>query len=262
MEFQKNLPKKRNVEDLSLIELRKRNLNQTKQENYSTYREFIMEKCAGDRVIDFGFANHSENVTNLDEVSSHQTIAEISKHVLAIDIVNYSGIRFENTKYYIGDILDVENGGEEGQRNLREKLQEDYLEFDLFFAGNVIEHLNNPGLLFETANTVLRENGKLVVTTVNPLWFIGLWDRVTLSYQSNCIDHVSLLGPQEFIEFANRYNFTVDSWSYIGIQNMARKFQPGGRIKGRSIGLLYSYLRKFKLAPAYNLVGIVLIKKF
>ena len=255
---------KRNIEDLSLIELRKEMLIQTRKENFSTYREFIMEKCSGDRVIDFGFANHSENVTNLDEVSSHQTIAEISGQVLAIDIVNYSGIRYENTKYYIGDILDRKgkSGGGDGQRNLKESLQEEYLEFGLFFAGNVIEHLSNPGLLFETANLALRNHGKLVITTVNPLWFIGLWDRATMRYQSNCIDHVSLLGPQELIEFAERYEFTVESWSYIGIANMARKFQPGGRIKGRAIGLLYSYLRKFKLAPAYNLVGMVLIKKF
>ena len=248
----------RDIEDLSLIERRKEKLNQTKKENFSTYSGFIKEKCKGDRVVDFGFANHSENVTNLDEVSSHQTIAEIARQVLAIDIVNYSGIRFENTKYYIGDILGREKWG--GERNLRERLQEEYLEFDLFFAGNVIEHLSNPGLLFETANLILRDNGKLVITTVNPLWFIGLWDRATLRYQSNCIDHVSLLGPQEFIEFAERYEFTIESWSYIGISNMVRKFQPGGRLKGRLIGLLYYFVRRRNLAPAYNLVGVVMVK--
>lgn len=102
---------KRDIEDLSLIECRKEKLNQTKKENFSTYSGFIKEKCKGDRVVDFGFANHSENITNLDEVSSHQTIAETAKQVLAIDVVNYSGIRFENTKYYIGDILDIEKWG-------------------------------------------------------------------------------------------------------------------------------------------------------
>jgi len=147
-----------------------------------------------------------------------------------------------------------------GERNLRERLQEKDLEFDLFFAGNVIEHLSNVGLLFETANLILRDKGKLVITTVNPLWFIGLWDRLTLRYQSNCIDHVSLLGPQELIEFAERYGFSFDSWSYIGIGNMVNRFQPGGKIKGRAIGTLYGLIRKKKLAPAYNLIGVVMVK--
>jgi SAM-dependent methyltransferase len=253
---------KRNIEDLSLIESRKDKVSHLKKENYSTYVGFIKDKCGGARVIDFGFANHSENTTNLYEVSSHQTIAEIASQVLAIDIVDYSGKRFENCKYYMGNILGIEKEGKQGGAQvLKDLLGEENLTFDVFFAGNVIEHLSNPGQLFETAMLLLRENGKLVITTVNPLWFIGLWDRATLNYQSNCIDHVSLIGPQELIEFAERYEFTVESWSYIGISNMVSKFQPGGRVKGRLTGLLYNFLRKRSLAPAFNIVGVVMVKQ-
>jgi SAM-dependent methyltransferase len=244
----------RNIEDPKQIELRRKELNNTKSKNWPTYASFIKGNCAGDKVVDFGFVNHSENTSNIDSDSSHQTITEVSKNVLAIDIIDYSGIRFKNSHYFIGDILGKD------LRSLQNMIREEF-EYDVFFAGNVVEHLDNAGQLLDAAKLMLKSGGKLVITTVNPLWFIGLWDRVTLNYQSNCIDHVSLLGPQEFIELGNRYNFSVESWSYIGIENMVEKFQPGGKINGRMIGYLYSFLRWRSLGPAYNMVGIVMVKK-
>jgi len=43
--------------------------------------------------------------------------------------------------------------------------------FDTIIAGDVIEHLENPYLLLKECNRVLRHNGKLIITTPNPVYF-------------------------------------------------------------------------------------------
>ena len=101
----------RDIEDPSQIEFRRIQLNTTKGLDYPTYSRFITKECRGNKVIDFGFANHSENVKNIDEESSHETVTQNAKEVLAIDIVEYTGKRFSNVKYIFGNVLgeDIQN---------------------------------------------------------------------------------------------------------------------------------------------------------
>lgn len=239
------------IEDPELIIQRTKQIKYSNVNSFNTYGDIIRDTVSGNqKVLDFGSANHSSTTTNIGNVSAHQIICENNKQVLAVDIVEHSSLRFSNSKYVNQDFLALDAAEQlDAVGNV-----------SLVFAGNVIEHLSSPGDLFQLAHNVLPVGGEFVLTTVNPLWIIGLFDRWKIGYQSNCVDHTLLLGPPEIIELAERYGFSLIMWAYVGIDDMTPKFEPGGRISGRLIGLLYRYLRKKNQPPAHNLVGFKLVK--
>jgi hypothetical protein len=242
----------RDIEERSLIEDRNRVLTGSRGLAFPTYESYIKSQVTQrQRVLDFGSANHSDETTIIGEKSAHQIVCESNHSVVAVDIVTHGAIRFANSIYLTVNLFDL----------TKEKQSEALGTIDSIFAGNVIEHLSDPGKLFELAKNLLEVDQKLVLTTVNPVWFIGIWDRLFLSYHSNCIDHTAILGPPEFIELAERYGFKVQEWNLIGKMDMTPRFGMGGRFIGRVTGLLYRAIRRIDASPAYNLIGCVLVKK-
>lgn len=239
-----------NVEDELEILNRSTILRSTKDANFPTYKDFVTQNGAGGRVLDFGCANHSTDTSLIGGEFTHSVLSGVSSFLLGVDIVQYEGQKASNGKYICVDLL----------KNVAEANLLTGGNFDIFFAGNVIEHLNSTENFFKVAHDVLNDEGKLIVSTVNPLWIIGIWDRFKLTYQSNCVDHTIILGPPEFLELARRHNFTLDSWAYIGKEDMTERFEPGGRIFGRIIGAVYKYLRFSDNPCSYNLVGAVFVK--
>ena len=82
--------------------------------------------------------------------------------------------------------------------------------FDVVFAGELIEHLSNPGLFLRCAKRHLRENGKLVLTTPNarhPLHWIK--DRASSPY------HVQLYNMQILRQLLQRNGFNHVEGYYL-----------------------------------------------
>lgn len=242
-----------NIEDVAHQEFRQRALNQTRTKNSGTYSGWIRENAqSSGTVLDFGYANHSDSTSVIGGITAHEVICKSNKKVIAVDIRVNDSIHFKNSRYLHTNLLGL-------SRDLQINITG---QVEMVFAGNIIEHLDNPGELFDLAKNILPQvgGGMLVITTVNPLWFIGLFDRFTNSYQSNCLDHTLLAGPQEMFELSHRHGFALKSWAYIGKDEMTKKFEPGGRVLGRSVGFVYRFLRRMSFPPSYNLVGFKFIK--
>jgi 2-polyprenyl-3-methyl-5-hydroxy-6-metoxy-1,4-benzoquinol methylase len=62
----------------------------------------------------------------------------------------------------------------------------------MIFAGHVIEHLDSPFQLFQFAEKLLNDSGRLVIVTPNPLWFISSYYRNIGKTFSVNIDHVAI----------------------------------------------------------------------
>ena len=89
--------------------------------------------------------------------------------------------------------------------------------FDIILAGDVLEHLNNPGLFLEKICSLLNPGGELIVgvpsaLTINNLkaWFFG-WEQVH-------VDHTFYFSPKTLSTLCSRFNllptklvFTVQS---------------------------------------------------
>ncbi|UCH88893.1 MAG: class I SAM-dependent methyltransferase [Thermoplasmata archaeon] len=82
--------------------------------------------------------------------------------------------------------------------------------FDVVVAGELIEHLNNPGLFLERVNSHLKPNGIVILTTPNA-FSLQTYLRVLLGMDKMInLDHVNYYHPQTLTELLKRYNFKVE----------------------------------------------------
>lgn len=120
--------------------------------------EYILRACEGKRVLHLGCTNWPYTQQAID-----------NKMLLHFDIERRAaevyGIDFDQAG------LDVLNSS--GSKNLfqgdLEQLQEveNIGTFDLVVAGEMIEHLNNPGLFLQGVKRFLRPESELLITTIN-----------------------------------------------------------------------------------------------
>lgn len=90
--------------------------------------------------------------------------------------------------------------------------------FDAVLAGELIEHLSNPGLFLDNMKRHLNENGVLIITTPNRFDFFTflksfLFDRIP-KYEKNIAKHVSYFDINSLKSLAERYNFRLVDYSY------------------------------------------------
>lgn len=87
----------------------------------------------------------------------------------------------QNAKEVYG--LDVELDEEFKNNSLyREASAEDFsfpVKFDVIFAGDLIEHLSNPGLFLECCKKHLKQNGRLILTTPNTFNLFNIAEKLT-----------------------------------------------------------------------------------
>jgi len=82
--------------------------------------------------------------------------------------------------------------------------------FDTIVAGELIEHLSNPGLFLQQARRHLGDQGRLVLTTPNPFSLAYLLYAI-LKFPRTCQNpqHACWFCPRTMIELAERFGFKV-----------------------------------------------------
>ncbi len=120
--------------------------------------EFIKKMSAGKRVLHLGCTNYPYTKDSIDkEMLLHFELEKIAGDLYGFDY-DQAGI----------DIL-----SSKGVKNLYradlEKLEEVLLSetFDVIIAGEMIEHLSNPGLFLKGIQRFMNEQTILVITTIN-----------------------------------------------------------------------------------------------
>ena len=120
--------------------------------------EFIRQACSGKKVLHLGCTNWPYTQDSIDnKMLLHNELAKSASELYGFDF-DQEGI----------DVL--ENAGTKNlyQADL-EKLDEVDLNesFDVIIAGEMIEHLNNPGLFLQGIQRFMTPETKLVITTIN-----------------------------------------------------------------------------------------------
>ena len=120
--------------------------------------EFILEKCKNKRVLHLGCAAYPFTRENIESGKFlHSKITDVADSCVGVDL-NAEAVKdlreqwgYENV--IVGDA---------------ERLDELGLDpFDLVVAGEIIEHLNNPGLFLKSAWAVMKDESELLITTTN-----------------------------------------------------------------------------------------------
>jgi 2-polyprenyl-3-methyl-5-hydroxy-6-metoxy-1,4-benzoquinol methylase len=126
----------------------------------------------------------------------HDMICKEARYCLGVDIEKAELSKLREKGYNV-KFADVE------KMDLGKK-------FDVVVAGELIEHLSNPGSFVERTNLHLKKNGILILTTPNPLSF-GIIYKKLLGKNVRVHDqHTCFFDAQTLGQLLNRYGFEVE----------------------------------------------------
>lgn len=159
----------------------------------------ILEYCKGE-ILDIGCLQHS-----IDKISSKNWLHGILckkfgfNNVVGIDISDeVLKLRELGYNVYKANAEDF---------NLNKK-------FDTVIAGELIEHLSNPGKFLECVKRHLKKDGLLILTTPNPFW-IEYWIRLIFKKLKINEEHTAWFDLTVLRQLASRYGFEVVDSDYI-----------------------------------------------
>jgi len=122
--------------------------------------EKILELCEGKTVLSLGCVEHSHLYRERMEkdIFLHSRLVEVASSVVGIDVLQ-DAIEILRSEFgyecYCADVTKLD------KLTLNRK-------FDIIVAGEIIEHLENPGLMVEGIKRFMHNRSLLVITTPNP----------------------------------------------------------------------------------------------
>lgn len=161
---------------------------------------FVTLHCRGRDVLDLGCVQHNpENYKS--KYWLHKAIAQVAKTLEGMDLYA-EGVEYLNEQGYSVSVGDAESFS----------LGKTY---DVIVAGDLIEHLGNPGEFLESCKSHLRPQGKLLISTPNP-WYWRFMAKAFLF--GGCVnpnpEHVLWMCPVVLAQLAARHDMKVENWHY------------------------------------------------
>lgn len=163
---------------------------------------YLQNLCQGKRVLHLG-ATDAPNT--LEAVSSgrllHTHLSEVAEYLVGMDI-SYEMIQKLSDTCGINNIKygNIEN-------------QEDYPkdDFDFIIAGEILEHLSNPGKSLDCIRSVVKPFTKLIVTVPNAYSLKGFC-RVLLKHELIHPDHTLHHSPHTLKALLERHGFSTETF--------------------------------------------------
>jgi len=147
-----------------------------------------------DRVLDVGVANHDSLYAMERGVWLHGLIRDKAASVVGVDILQDEVCRLQKMGYSV-ILADVET------MQLHQK-------FEVIVAGEIIEHLSNPGAFLDRAHDHLTTDGRLIITTPYP-WSIICIAGAFLGRVSVNEEHTCWFDPLTLTQLLSRHGFAV-----------------------------------------------------
>ena len=182
---------------------------------------FLKQNCVGKKVLHLGCTDYPFTQPAIDnERLLHFELAEIADELYGFD--------FDEKGIEILKNHGVENIYKADLENL-DKVDLDE-KFDVIVAGEMIEHLSNPGLFLKGIQRFMSKDTKLLITTINAymgmrFWLYGLRGRGG-SFEPVHPDHVAYYSFSTLNLIINRENLKVDEFLFYNLSEEHRIHQP------------------------------------
>lgn len=166
-----------------------------------TRSEQILTRIIGPNVLDVGCAGHIPKPGS--PYWLHERLCASFPSVIGIDL----------------NVENIRQLREVGYDNIHVASAEDFSldgKFDTIVAGELIEHLSNPGSFLERCQAHLKPAGRLVISTP---YVYSLLNMVYafIKYPQTCQndEHTMWFCPKTLSRLAARYGFRVEQWELI-----------------------------------------------
>jgi 2-polyprenyl-3-methyl-5-hydroxy-6-metoxy-1,4-benzoquinol methylase len=157
--------------------------------------------CDNKKVLDLGCGHSPE----FEEVWKHgrllhKKIHEVSREVLGLDLDESVVERMRQLGFHVV-CDDAENPQHMNGAGT----------FDAIVAGDIIEHLNNPGAMLKAMKSRLAPNGVFVISTPSPFrWYNPFFAMI--GHEFNHPHHTAWFSPLTLTTLAERHGYQVVRW--------------------------------------------------
>lgn len=113
--------------------------------------------------------------------------------------------------------------------------------FDAIFAGDIIEHLSNPGLFLDAAKRHLKRDGALILTTPNAFNIFNLAEKFTKDEPTVNSDHTFYFNKKTLLKLLEKNGWKADEVSYVYSLELTHKESW----KKKFLNLIYAVFARF-----------------
>ena len=173
---------------------------------------FVLQRTPTDgRVLHIGCTNSPRTIGRLENKTLlHEHILERCPAAVGIDIdgeaIDLLRERFPKAELVAGDA-----------HHLNQYFND--RRFDLIIAGDVIEHLPNPGLFLDSCRDQLAPNGKILVTTANT-FHIGRFIKSLLFHEAVHSEHTAYFSPKTLSRIGHMCGLDVAEYGYYACEKL------------------------------------------
>jgi len=176
-----------------------------------------------DTVLDVGFWGQGVSVNNKNWV--HKILKNQAKEVYGLDL-DFDESLLADTALYkkaSAENFDFNN------------------KFDIIFAGDLIEHLSNPGLFLESSSRNLKEGGRLILTTPNCFNLFNITEKITKYEPTVNIDHTCYFNTKTLKRLLEKNGWWVMEISYLyKLETLHTE-----SVKKKFLNIIYKILSRF-----------------
>lgn len=112
---------------------------------------------------------------------------------------------------------------------------------DVVFAGDLIEHLSNPGLFLDQVRQNLKPGGRLIISTPNAFNLFNLVEKLTKNEPTVNREHTCYFNRKTLGALLERHGFEVIDVSFVYLLDV--KYKPSW--KKKVLDGVYWFLSKF-----------------
>tara|TARA_B110000908_G_C10209131_1_gene429284 strand:- start:712 stop:1386 length:675 start_codon:yes stop_codon:yes gene_type:complete len=175
----------------------------------------ILEACKDKSVLHLGCTNSPYTLNSIKEGTIlHSKIELVAKELYGIDL-DPEGVQIMLKAGFKN--IAVANL-EEKNNPFKEK------DYDVIVAGEIIEHLSNPGQFLDNIKPLLsKPNAKLIITTVNAFYALRIFTGLFSGNESVHPDHVSYYSKRTLTRLLDMHGYKTEEFSYYSISDEYKK---------------------------------------
>jgi 2-polyprenyl-3-methyl-5-hydroxy-6-metoxy-1,4-benzoquinol methylase len=176
-----------------------------------------------DVVLDIGFLGQGVNVK--DDNWVHNLLRKQAHLVYGIDLDYDESLITDENKYKKGSAEDF---------SFNER-------FDVIFAGDVIEHLSNPGLFLNCCKLHLKKNGRLLITTPNCFNLFNMAEKIGKREPTVNHDHTFYFNSKTLLQLLTKNEWQTLDVDYLYTLEVSFKES----LAKKTLNVIYFFLAKF-----------------